>query len=300
MMHRSATLSMVLWCGFVSGGCASTPEPQEDKGRAATASATATASASAIPGPSSAPASTASAPSASTSAAPAASSAAALEMSPEQLAALDAELRSRRVFRHATLGNMPVRERNTWLLSEDRKELTLTCELDEDRRIESGSPVPKRWFVVSSSTFSTSDAPTGKAWAASYRRVGSTSVRHAPSTLCAELGEELALDCKPSSVRLYGPTAFVPVETRREQPIRWKPNAARSVSGTGCTASADALAESFYLPSFELEQPMVFFATDAKLPVERLVHSDAVQYAGFRESTLTPFDGSLPEYLRKP
>jgi hypothetical protein len=222
-----------------------------------------------------------------------------IEASPEQLSALTAELQNRRVFRYLTLGNKPVRERNTWLLSEDRSSLTLVCEGEEEGRIESGSPVPKRWFVLSSLTLSASEPPTGTSWVASFRRVGSMQVRYAPQTLCTELGEELTLDCASASIKLHGPAAFVPVETREEEPVRWRPSAVRLVRGLACSARADAFEGSVYRSSAEPKQPMVFFA-DGKIPVERLVHSGPKDYAGFRESTLTPFDGSLPEYRRTP
>jgi len=48
--------------------------------------------------------------------------------SAEQLRTLEVQLQSRRVFRHLTLGNMPRRERDGWLLSDDGRELTLVCE----------------------------------------------------------------------------------------------------------------------------------------------------------------------------
>jgi hypothetical protein len=41
---------------------------------------------------------------------------------------------------------------------------------------------------------------------------------------------------------------------------------------------------------------MVFFA-DRGPAVERLVHSGGLQYAGFREAVLKPFDPVLPAHL---
>lgn len=289
MRSRAAVLAVVLV------GCASAPEPPQDAPRVATTSTIASPLAPIVA--SSSPSSAAPPePSPPSSELP-------LELSVEQLQALDAELHSRRVFRHLTLGRMPVRERNTWMLDEARASLTLACERTADGHAESGSPVPEGWFVVSSARFAASDVPAGKTWAASYRRVESTQARNAGRTLCTELGEELSLDCKPATVSLRGPTAFVPAETRREEPVRWKPGNVRVVNGTGCTVESGAIVLSFYrseyVGSSEPKQPMIFFANDRKLPVERLVHSDALQYQGFRESTLTAFDGSLPEYLRK-
>jgi hypothetical protein len=283
-MKRASLLVFLLF------GCGSTTEPAVEASPVSPASLTAS--------PSIAPLASAEGV---VSAAPSASAPEAisvpLEMTAEQLQALTLELESRRVFRHLTLGNMPVRARDSWLLSDDSKQLTLTCEREVDEPLETGSPVPKRWFVVASATFAATDVPAGKAWAATYRRAALTRVRDGAGTLCTKLGEELTLDCKPASVQLYGPTAFVPVETRREEPIRWRPSTARAMNGLGCDAKADGFRPSFYESSSSPKLPMVFFA-DKKVPVERLVHSDAVQYMGFREAALTPFDGSLPEYLR--
>lgn len=278
------------WLLFVIGGCGPNPERPPGASHAPPPSASVSPVAS-VPPVVSAEAIVSAAPVSDANAPP-------IEMPAEALASLTEKLQSRRVFRHLKLGNMPVRERTTWLLSDDNRELTLTCEREADGRIESGSPVPKRWFVVATATFVTSEAAAGIAWAANYRRSAVTQVRYAPATLCAALGDALALDCKSAEVRLHSRGAFVPVETRREEPVRWKPSALRAARGLGCDAKADGLTSSLDGVSSTSKQPMLFFS-EKTVPVERLVHSDAVQYEGFREATLTSFDGSLPEHLRK-
>ena len=75
--------------------------------------------------------------------------------------------------------------------------------------------------------------------------------------------------------------------------------ARRPVTGLSCRATAGAAGTSpfsFYDFPEDTPRPMLFFG-DRGLGVERVVHSDATQYADFREAVLTPLDAQLPPHL---
>ncbi len=281
-MKRAALLVV----GLV--GCPASPELPPGTAPPASASTTAEPRSSATPAPSAAPIPSASA-----------SASAPVEIGPEQLQALTTELQSRRVFRHLTLGNMPAeRERHSWMLSEDGRHLTLACEQGDPGRVESGSPEPKRWFLAASASFVADAVPAGQAWAPVYRRERIVTLPRIPWTVCGKVGEALAMACSSAKEQLYGAHAFVPVETRREAPIRWQPGTRRAVAGLACEVKAGVELPFYDFPDSSAG-PMLFFG-EKKQPVERLIHSDAVQYAGFREAVLSPFDGSVPPHLRAP
>lgn len=221
-------------------------------------------------------------------------------LSAEQIHSLTEQLRGRRVFRHLLLGNMPAeRERHSWLLSKDGKQLTLTCEQGDPARVESGRPDPMRWFLVASASFVATDLSPGGTWAPHYRREQVAALPRRSPTVCAGVGEQLALTCRVAKLQVFGANAFVPVETRSEAPIRWHPSARRAVTGLSCEATARDFELTFYDFPKGTPRPMLFFS-DAGPAVERIVYSDAVQYADFREATLAPFDGLLPPHLRNP
>jgi len=211
---------------------------------------------------------------------------------------LAALFQNRRVFRHLTLGNMPdYQERDSWLLSDDGRGLTLVCERgDPGFEAESGRPGPRRWHLVASASFAAMDSPPGQAWAPHYRREQLIVARAGPTT-CVEVGDRLDLACRPNSLDVLQPDAYVPIETPNPDnggSLRWFPSARRHVAGLYCRATS-ALNPSYEFPFYDLEappgQPMLFFADGA---VERVIHSGGLQYSDFREALITPLDARLP------
>jgi hypothetical protein len=248
---------------------------------------------------------------------------AAIPFSAEEIAALTTERRSRRVFRHVLVGNMPgVRQRDSWMLSKDGRELTLTCEHADPESMENvaeGNPEPPRWVLVGSASFVAADLVPGQAIASHYQRTG---IRVIPKpvdkaycdqrgydwygcsqrswTTCGDIGEELALACTQSKLPLLGPNALVHAEGSGDEGyvISWRPSARRPVTGLSCVVSApqgDPDAFDYYDFTDDSAKSTLFFAD--RPAVERLVHSSGLHYVGFREAVLKPFDGSLPPYL---
>lgn len=223
--------------------------------------------------------------------------------SAEQLDSLSDLLREGRAFRHVLLGQMPSeRVRDTWMRSRDGQRLTLACEQADHGGNERGSPHPRRWYVVASATFVAVAAEQGQ-WPTRYRREQLVEIAGAPRTACAGLRDGLEMTCRHTTVQVYGPDAFVPVETRNEDPIRWRPSTRRAMDGVGCQPAGgdpDGFVLGFYdFAMSDPKPPMIFFG-DAGRVVERVVFADAAQYNDFREATLGPFDGALPPHLRSP
>ncbi len=281
---------------------------------------------------SSAPAPTASAAASATTASPSASASPSAPAATEEVARyaplpsaelerLTAELRERRVFRHLLLGSMPSRARDTWALSKDAKELTLTCEGDRDGSNSEPSGPPDRfpWYVKASVSFVAADPPSTRAGETRYRRerlIGIATL--APECLgpydeacpfpamrstCTEVGEELVMTCTPAKLSALGRNAKVEA-TRRDDgwEVRWKPSARRPIAGLSCEVTApkgDPNGFAFYDFPDDTAKPMLFFS-DRGPAVERLVRSGGLQYAGFREAVPTPLEAELPAYLLEP
>ena len=269
-------------------------------------------------------------PPASASAIPTASSTAQTEPPPEaaafqafsaeQLDSLTADLKSRRVFRHVLLGRMPNHEtRETWMLSKDGRQLDLVCEHGV-RTPGERFPEPSRWYVLSTASFVAINPSPAQTGATQYRRdqSGATpkpfpdeerrSYRSSPAgmTACEEIGEELTLSCTPTTLPLLRPNAKMKYTRRNDDSydIRLEPSARRTVTGLSCVFKAPEENNPFvyyafpgpgFCPSVDTE-PSLFFSNRGPA-VERLVYSDSLQYATFREAVLMPFDGELPANL---
>ena len=259
-------------------------------------------------------------PPASASAIPTASSTAPTEPPPaaaafqpyraEQLEPLTANLKSRRVFRHVLLGDMPHHERReSWMLSKDGRQLDLVCEHGVET-FGDGFPEPSRWYVLSTASFVAINPSPAQSGATQYRRDQSSATpkpfRSSPvrMTTCEEIGEELTLSCTPTKLPLLRPNAKMKYTRRNDDSydIRLEPSARRTVTGLSCVVEAPNVDNPFFYyafpgsgfsPSAETE-PSVFFSNRGPA-VERVVYSDSLQYATFREAVLTPFDGELPE-----
>jgi hypothetical protein len=179
----------------------------------------------------------------------------------EEIESLVAERKGRRVFRHVLVGQMPsIRERDTWMLSRDGRELTISCEHDDPplEEVAEHNPEPPRWFLVGSATFVATDLVPGQSVASHYRRerlrvipkpidrgvcdhegYDSRDCNQLGWTACGDIGEELAISCAPSKLPLLGPNALVQAERSGDgHVIRWQPSARRAVSGLSCVVAA--------------------------------------------------------------
>ena len=210
--------------------------------------------------------------------------------------ALTTLLQRRRVSRLLILGNMPaVRERHSWMLSDDGRELTLLCEHGDARLIVSGRPTPPRWYLVASVAFEAAQPPQAR-WATEYRRQRFKASPRVSRQTCLKVGERVALSCHPDSRRVLRPNAFVPVDTPAGAPVTWQPSARRRVPGLACSITAPSL--SYYDFPADSGVPMLFFS-DVGSGIERVVYVGQRQYADLRESApWTPLDPTLPKHLR--
>ncbi len=235
---------------------------------------------------------------------------------------LTEELRSRRVFRQVVLGNMPIRARESWLLSESGSSLIITCEADpEDGPLESNTS-DRPWYLEASAVFvATEPPPLAKTRVTQYRRERLVSIwpmpseclvvgqgssppghcpRVLPSSTCADIGDELTLTCSPARLPILSPSASVDATWTDNVgwSYGWKPSGRKTVAGLSCEVSiphADSDPFTYYNDS----KPTLFFA-DRRLSVERLVYAGGLHLVGFREAVLTPFDGALPAHLGDP
>jgi hypothetical protein len=218
---------------------------------------------------------------------------------------LTEQLRTRRVFRHFVLGNMAGTTRHTWMLDADGRRLTVVCEREDSPVVEAGRPDALRWYVVASASFVAVEVPAGQTWAPIYRREELTWIGGMWRSTCTELGEEITFDCRTAKLHVRRPNAYVPSETGSVAPIVWRPTARRTVDGLGCDVGPRGDHLSWYDYPYEYPppvppRPMIFFR-GVNEGTEGLVHSDALQYVGFREAAPpVPFDPRLTPLVLNP
>ncbi len=209
---------------------------------------------------------------------------------------------------------MPVHQlRESWILSEDGQQLTMACE-HGDRVLgdDDGFQEPPRWYLVGSASFAAVDPSPAQTWSPRYRRRQRDSIPNPfpgepgqrVGTTCDELGEELTLSCTSTKLPLLGPNATIKY-TRQEDDrydVRWEPKTRRTVTGLSCVVTAtkvNSVPFRFYeFPDFGFQisvdiEPSLFFSNRGPT-VERVVYSDYLQYATFREAVLTPFNAEPP------
>jgi len=176
-------------------------------------------------------------------------------------------------FRMTLWGMMPeTPARETWLLNRDGRRLVLVCEtgsmLDEHR---SG-----QWRVEAVATL---DA----VGASRFRRVRLLA-DGASKSLCSQLGD-VTLDCQDETWRIRPANASVPFDLGPDEITRWEPAQQASSPVRACRVgtSSHGAEPFYYYVAFNQPKgpPRVFFSAD-KRPIERLVHDDGRQYAGYR------------------
>ena len=86
--------------------------------------------------------------------------------------------------------------------------------------------------------------------------------------------------------------------------IRWAPSARRTVTGLSCvveTTNVDSSPFDLYsFPDFgfQADTGSTLFFSSRGPTSERVVYTDGIYYAIFREAVLAPFDEELPAHLR--
>jgi hypothetical protein len=208
---------------------------------------------------------------------------------------------------------MPHHERReSWMLSKDGRQLDLVCEHGVRTPNEYGFSEPSRWYVLGSASFVAINPSPAQTWATQYRRDPSGATPKpfrsgaARMTTCEEIGEELTLSCTPTTLPLLRPKATMTYSRTDDDryDIRLEPSVRRTVTGLSCVVKAPNVDNPFFyyaFPDFGFRlsvdtEPSLFFSTRGPA-VERVVYSDSLQYATFREAVLTPFDGELPANL---
>lgn len=216
------------------------------------------------------------APSASAVAAPSATASAAKPLPALTRESVVAAVKAQKggaVFRMTLWGMMPeAPARETWLLSRDGQRLVLVC--------ETGSMTDEhhsgRWRVEAMATF---DA----AGTSHFQRVQLLEAG-TRNSLCRTLGE-LTLDCENQTWRIRPTNTSVPSDLDPDASTRWVPAGQTSSPGRACRLGTSAQGDEpfLYYAAFDhpTGPPRLFFSAD-KRPIERRVHDDARQYAGYR------------------